>query len=94
MLHAFCAHVCACVLSHSQLFVIPRNVVRQAPLAMESPGKNTGVGCHFPLQGIFLTQGSNSRLPGCRETLYHGATWEAFLQIRHRCKDLHVHHLV
>ena len=23
------------------------------------PGKNTGVGCHFPLQGIFLTQGSN-----------------------------------
>ena len=24
------------------------------------PGKNTGVGCHFLLQGIFLTQGSNS----------------------------------
>ena len=23
------------------------------------PGKNTGVGCHFPLQGIFLTQGLN-----------------------------------
>ena len=23
------------------------------------PGKNTGVGCHFLLQGIFLTQGSN-----------------------------------
>ena len=23
------------------------------------PGKNTGVGCHFPLQGIFPTQGSN-----------------------------------
>ena len=22
-------------------------------------GKNTGVGCHFLLQGIFLTQGSN-----------------------------------
>ena len=27
-----------------------------------SPGKNTGVGCHFLLQEIFLTQGSNSRL--------------------------------
>ena len=27
-----------------------------------SPGKNTGVGCHFLLQGIFLTQGSNSYL--------------------------------
>ena len=23
------------------------------------PGKHTGVGCHFLLQGIFLTQGSN-----------------------------------
>ena len=23
------------------------------------PGKNTGVRCHFLLQGIFLTQGSN-----------------------------------
>ena len=27
-----------------------------------SPGKNTGVGCHFPPQGIFLTQGSNQGL--------------------------------
>ena len=26
------------------------------------PGKNTGVGCHFLLPGIFLTQGSNLRL--------------------------------
>ena len=26
------------------------------------PGKNTGVGCHLLLQGIFLTQGSNLRL--------------------------------
>ena len=25
----------------------------------DSPGKNTGVGCHSLLQGIFLTQGSN-----------------------------------
>ena len=27
-----------------------------------SPGKNTGVSCHFLLQGIFLTQGLNPRL--------------------------------
>ena len=27
------------------------------------PGKNTGIGCHFLLQGIFLTKGSNSGLP-------------------------------
>ena len=25
----------------------------------DSPGKNTGLGCHFLLQGIFLMQGSN-----------------------------------
>ena len=24
--------------------------------SVHSPGKNTGVGCHFLLQGIFLTQ--------------------------------------
>ena len=28
------------------------------------PGKNTGVGCYFLLQGIFLTQGSNPWLLG------------------------------
>ena len=29
----------------------------QAPLSMGFPSKNTGVGCHFLLQGIFLIQG-------------------------------------
>ena len=33
-------------------------------------GKSTRVGCHFLLQGIFLTQGSNPGLPHCRQTLY------------------------
>ena len=28
----------------------------------DSPGKDTGVGCHFLLHGIFLAQGSNLRL--------------------------------
>ena len=28
----------------------------------DSPSKNTGVGCHFLLQGIFPTQGQNLRL--------------------------------
>ena len=28
----------------------------------DSPGKNTGVGCHALLQGIFLTQGLNQHL--------------------------------
>ena len=29
---------------------------------LSSPGKNTGVGCHFLLQRLFLTQGLNPRL--------------------------------
>ena len=33
--------------------------------------KSTGVGCHFLLQGIFLTQRSNPGLLHCRQTLYH-----------------------
>ena len=35
-----------------------------------SPGKSTGVGCHFLLQGIFPTQGSNPGLLDCRQILY------------------------
>ena len=34
------------------------------------PGRNIGVGCHFLLQGIFLTQGSNPGLLHCRQILY------------------------
>ena len=33
-------------------------------------GKSTGVGCHFFLQGIFPTQGSNPGLLHCRQTFY------------------------
>ena len=32
-------------------------------------GKGSGVGCHFLLQGIFPTQGSNPGPPHCRQTL-------------------------
>ena len=34
------------------------------------PGKNMGVGCHFLLQGIFLTQGLNLDLLHCMQILY------------------------
>ena len=34
-------------------------------------GKIIGVGCHFPLQGIFPTHGSNPGLLHCRQMLYH-----------------------
>ena len=33
--------------------------------------RNSTVGCHFLLQGIFPTQGSNLDLPHCRQMLYH-----------------------
>ena len=36
-----------------------------------SPGKNTGVGSHSLLQGIFLSQGSNPCLLHWRRILYH-----------------------
>ena len=34
------------------------------------PGKSTRMCCHFLLQGIFLTQGSNPGLPHCGQRLY------------------------
>ena len=48
----------------------------------DSPGRNTGVGCYFLFQGIFLTQGLNPHLfmspalAGGFFTIW--ATWEAW----------------
>ena len=79
----------ACMLSHMQLFAPSWTVAHQAPLPMgfsrqehwngKKKKNNTGMGCHFFLQGIFPTQGSNPHLPHllhCRWILYHSATWE------------------
>ena len=45
----------------------------------DSPGMNTGVGCHSLLQEIFPTQGSNPGFPQCRQSLYplshQGSPW-------------------
>ena len=46
-------------LSRVQLFVTPWAVARQAPLSMGFSGKNTGVGCHFLLQGVCMCNGSS-----------------------------------
>ena len=46
----------------------------------DSPGKNTGVGCHALPQGIFLTQGSKPRLRSpalAGGVLTTVTTWEA-----------------
>ena len=45
-------------------------VAYQAPCPWDSPGNSPGVDCHFFLQGIFPTQGSNPGLPHCTQTLY------------------------
>ena len=44
----------------------------------DSPGKNTGVGCHFLLQGVFLTQGWNPCLLHCWQILEHGSQGSAW----------------
>ena len=46
------------------------------PHLWDSPGKNTGVGSHSFLQGIFPTQGSNPGLPHCRQVLYQAGVWQ------------------
>ena len=43
----------------------------QSGYSVHSPGKNTGVGFHALLQGIFSTQGSNPVLLHCRQILYN-----------------------
>ena len=52
-----------------KLFVTPWTVAHQVPPSMGFSGKNTGVGCHFLLQGTFLTQGLNLCSPALAESL-------------------------
>ena len=61
--HRSCCSVPA--LSHFscvQLFATLWMVAHQAPLSMDFLGKNTRVGCHAFLQGIFPTRGSNQHI--------------------------------
>ena len=71
------------------LFATPWTVAHQTPLSMGYPGKNTGVVCHFLLQGIFLTEGSNPSSicrvhhVKCRAewiTSYNQVCWEKYHQ--------------
>ena len=48
----------------------PHGLQPTSPLRpWDFPGKSTGVGCHFLLQGTFLTQGLNPGLPHCSQML-------------------------
>ena len=63
-------------LSHAWLFATPWIVAWTKLLRpWDFQGKSTGVGCHFLLQGIFPTQGSNPGLSHCRQTLYCLRHW-------------------
>ena len=66
-----CVYSVAAVMSDS---LRPQGLYPTRLLCLDSPDKNTGVGCHALLQGIFLTQGSKPRLLLCRQFLYCRAT--------------------
>ena len=52
-----------CLVTQSRLTLRPYGLYPARLLCpWDSAGKNTGVGFHFFLQGIFLTQGSNLHL--------------------------------
>ena len=57
-------------LSHVQLFVTPWTGAQQLLSPWNSPGQNTGVSCHFLLQGIFPTQRLNLGFLHCKQILY------------------------
>ena len=67
--------VCMCVGSVvSDSVQPPWSVTCRLFCSWKFPGKNTGVGCHFPCQRIFTNQGTNLHLLcllPCRQTLYH-----------------------
>ena len=60
-LKMFCLSLCVFVFSHVWLFLTPWTIALPL-LSMELPGKNTRVGCHFLLQGIFPIKWSNLHL--------------------------------
>ena len=51
--------------SHVWLFVAPWTIAHQAPLSMEFSRQEYWSSCHFLLQGILLTQGSNPKVSNC-----------------------------
>ena len=57
------SYVCCAKLLQSRLTLRPYGpYLTRVVCQWDFPGKNTGVGCHALLQGIFLTQGLNLHL--------------------------------
>ena len=73
--------VCTCMLSRFsrvRLFATLWTAARQAPLSMDSPGKNTGAGCHAPSRGSFRPRERIwvSSLLHWQEFFTTSSTWE------------------
>ena len=90
--------VCVCGCAPPCLTLRPHGLQPARPFCPRaSPGKNTGVGCHFLLQGIFPPQGLNPhfvrllywQVDGFFATL---ATWEAPRNLIQVGKMAHVKH--
>ena len=85
-LHGFYIYIYSYIYTHAYLLSHFSHVWLLQPYGLlptrllcpwDSPGKNTGVGCHVLLQGIFPTQGPYShllQLLHCRQFLYCWAT--------------------
>ena len=58
-----------CVLSNVRRFFNPMDCIAHL-CPWDFSGKNIGVGCHFLLHRIFLTQRSNQSLLHCRQVFY------------------------
>ena len=63
--------VCVCLVAQSCLSLCDPMDPTRLLSPWDSAGKNTGVGSHSLLQGIFLTQGLNLSLLHCRQILCH-----------------------
>ena len=79
------------LLRHVRLFETPWTVAYQVPPSLDFPGKNTGMGCHFLLQEIFLTHILNPGLPHCRQTLYRLSHQGSLDMYEHILKKIYIY---
>ena len=68
-----CVCVCVCARARARVLIAQSYLTLFDPRLLwpwDSPGNNTGMGCHSLLQGIFPMQGSNLGLLHCSWILY------------------------
>ena len=84
--HSVCVCVCVCARARAYAMSDSWDSIDCRPPRLlcpwDSSGKNTEVGCHFLLQGIFPTQGSNLHLLHCWWIFYCWATRKSTLIVQ------------